>query len=125
MKLSISEGLTIAEKQAWAKTGEKHRRWFTWGKRAMPAALVALVLGAIGWALHRVVTWAGDAAGSMDAPAIGVPGAVWFAAALLLVATILGVRAASRAIRFTPAAAIYIGLGMAWCGVIAYGVGIA
>lgn len=125
MKLSISEGMTIAEKQAWAKTGEKHRWWFTWGKRAMPAVLVASALGAIGWGLHRVVMWAGDAAGSMDAPSVGVPGAVWFVAALLLVATILGVRAAGRAIRFTPAATIYISLGLAWCGVIAYGVGIA
>lgn len=125
MKISISDGMTIAEKQAWAKTGEKHRWWFTWGKRFVPAGLI---VGGAAYGIYSAVSWVSGAVGSVDAPnvpSVGIPAAVWFVAALLLVTTIVGIRVASRAIRFTPVAAIYIGLGIAWCGIIAYAVGIA
>jgi hypothetical protein len=125
MKLSIEEGRAIAERQAWAETGKKHRWWFTRGRRYTPRVLILVALGAAGYGVHALAVWAGTAIETVRAPAAhaGPPAGLWIVAVLLCATTVLGLRAANRAIRFLPAAATYLGLLIAWCGLIGYGLG--
>lgn len=127
MGISLSDGLHIAERQAWAKTGEKHRWWFTWGKRVVPLALIAGALGALGYGIHRAWQWATGALGDLSAPTVpaagGVPRALWIATVILIAATALAVRHNSRAVRFAPVAVTGIALVLAWTGLAAYAFG--
>jgi hypothetical protein len=125
MKISISEGLALAEHEAWRTKGKQYSNWFTWGKRLVPLAVLAGILGAVGYGGWALIGWVGRSVGGASAPGVdfGTFGATWFVFALLCFATIIGLRVASRATRFLPAAATYLGLVIAWCGAIAFAFG--
>ena len=125
MKISISEGLALAEHEAWRTKGKKYSNWFTWGKRLVPLAVLAGILSAVGYGAWALIGWAGRLATGATAPGVDLstPAVMWFVLALLCVVTIVGLRAASRATRFLPAAAIYFGLVIAYCGAVAFALG--
>lgn len=128
MGLSIREGLDIAEREAWRKVGAGNSGWFTWGKRLVPVALIASVLGAIGYGAYRAYRAVADLfAGPETVPSAvagsGTPPALWIAAVVLIVVTAIGVRASTRARRFAPVMAGGSVLVVMWLGVIGYAIG--
>lgn len=133
MGLTIREGLEIAERQAWAETGRKNRLWFTYGKRLAPVGVLAAVVGAVGWGAYKA--WHALAeifAGEQTAPSAvagaagesGVPAGMWVAAVLLIVVTVgVMARNRNRVRRFSSMVLTNVALVIAWCAVIAYGIG--
>lgn len=128
MGLSIKEGLSLAEREAWRSHGKQHRFLFTYGKRLIVPGLIVFVLGTLGGGAYWAWGKLHDALGGANvkvpsAPHHGGPIAlwVWLAYAVLALITLAVIRGRSEHARSLGVLALQIApVAIAWLVLIGY-----